>query len=180
MERMLTVDPATSERTCAVVLDVNPEIDMTPEQIKLVQESFKPVKAIAPQAADLFYDRLFHIAPNLRPLFPADLTEQKRKLMAMIGTAVGNLHQFDKILPVVQELGRRHATYGVKASHYEPVGDALIWTLGKGLGPGFTDNVKDAWVAAYSTLATVMSGAAEAAAPIAPPEGLRPSATEHV
>jgi hemoglobin-like flavoprotein len=154
------------------------DIDMTPEQIKLVQVSFKSVNAIAPQAADLFYDRLFHIAPNLRPLFPADLTEQKRKLMAMIGTVVGNLHQVDKIVPVVQDLGRRHATYGVKASHYQSVGDALIWTLGKGLGPGFTDSVKDAWTAAYSTLATVMSGATETPTPR--PEGLRPSATEHV
>jgi hemoglobin-like flavoprotein len=135
---------------------------MTPEQVKLVQESYKSVNAIAPQAADLFYDRLFEIAPNVRSLFPADLTEQKRKLMAMICTAVGNLHQVEKIVPVVQDLGRRHATYGVKVSHYQSVGDALIWTLGKGLGSGFSDSVKDAWIAAYSTLATVMSGAAEA------------------
>jgi nitric oxide dioxygenase len=134
---------------------------MTPEQIKLVQETFKSVNAIAPQAADLFYDRLFEIAPQVRPLFPADLTDQKRKLMAMIGTAVGNLHQLEKIVPVVQDLGRRHATYGVKAAHYESVGDALIWTLGKGLGSAFTDSVKDAWIAAYTTLATDMSAAAE-------------------
>jgi hemoglobin-like flavoprotein len=134
---------------------------MTPEQIKLVQETFKSVNAIASQAADLFYDRLFEIAPQVRPLFPADLTEQKRKLMAMIGAAVGNLHQLEKIIPVVQDLGRRHATYGVQAAHYQSVGDALIWTLSKGLGSAFTDSVKDAWIVAYTTLATVMSTAAE-------------------
>jgi hemoglobin-like flavoprotein len=142
---------------------------MTPEQITLVQETFKSVNAIASQAADLFYDRLFEISPQVRPLFPADLTEQKRKLMAMIGTAVGNLHQIEKIVPVVQDLGRRHATYGVKAAHYMSVGDALIWTLGKGLGSAFTDSVKDAWIAAYTTLATVMSAAAdETASPSSP------------
>jgi len=139
---------------------------MTPEQITLVQDSFKKVLPIAPQAADLFYGRLFEIAPNVRPLFPADLTSQKQKLMAMIGTAVTNLHQVEKIVPAVQDLGRRHATYGVQALHYKPVGEALIWTLDKGLGPAFTDSVKDAWVAAYTTLATVMS---EAAASVAPP-----------
>jgi hemoglobin-like flavoprotein len=138
---------------------------MTPEQIKLVQESFKKVEPIAPQAADLFYDRLFQIAPEVKPLFPADLSAQKQKLMTMIGTAVTNLHQVEKIVPAVQDLGRRHASYGVKDAHYKPVGDALIWTLDKGLGADFTQPVKDAWVAAYTTLATVMTEAAASVKP---------------
>ena len=115
---------------------------MTPEQVGLVQESFKKVQPIAAQAADLFYGRLFEIAPQVRPLFPADLKEQKRKLMAMLGTAVTNLHQVDKIVPAVQDLGRRHAGYGVTAEHYKPVGEALIWTLGQGLGDAFTPAVE--------------------------------------
>ena len=115
---------------------------MTPEQIKLVQDTFKHVEPIAPQAADLFYGRLFEIAPEVRPLFPADLTSQKEKLMTMLGTAVTNLHQVEKIVPAVQDLGRRHVAYGVKDTHYKPVGEALIWTLDKGLGPAFTQPVK--------------------------------------
>ncbi|KAB2911404.1 MAG: hemin receptor [Hyphomicrobiaceae bacterium] len=138
---------------------------MTPEQIKLVQESFKSVEPIAAQAADLFYGRLFEIAPEVCPLFPADLTSQKAKLMSMIGTAVANLHQVEKIVPAVQDLGRRHATYGVKDTHYKPVGEALIWTLDKGLGSAFTQPVKDAWVAAYTTLAGVMTEAAASVKP---------------
>jgi hemoglobin-like flavoprotein len=143
------------------------ETNVTPEQVKLVQESFKKVEPIAPQAADLFYGRLFEIAPEVRPLFPADLTSQKEKLMAMIATAVTNLHQVEKIVPAVQDLGRRHVAYGVTQAHYKPVGDALIWTLGKGLGDAFTQPVKDAWVAAYTTLAGVMT---EAAAGVKPPK----------
>jgi hemoglobin-like flavoprotein len=138
---------------------------MTPDQIKLVQETFKSVLPIAPQAADLFYRRLFEIAPDVRGLFPTDLTSQKQKLMAMIGTAVVNLHQVEIIVPAVQDLGRRHVAYGVQGAHYKPVGEALIWTLEKGLGPAFTEPVKDAWVAAYTTLATVMSEAAPSVKP---------------
>jgi hemoglobin-like flavoprotein len=104
---------------------------MTPDQIKLVQETFKSVLPIAPQAADLFYGRLFEIAPGVRGLFPTDLTAQKHKLMAMIGTAVANLHQVETIVPAVQDLGRRHVGYGVTDAHYQPVGEALIWTLGR-------------------------------------------------
>ena len=75
---------------------------------------------IAPQAADLFYGRLFEIAPDVRPLFPTDLAQQKKKLMDMMTTAVTSLHQVEKIVPAVQDLGRRHAGYGVKETHYHP------------------------------------------------------------
>jgi hemoglobin-like flavoprotein len=143
---------------------------MTPEQVKLVQDSFKLVEPIAPQAAELFYGRLFEIAPKVRPLFPADISGQKEKLMSMIGTAVNNLHQVEKIVPAVQDLGRRHVAYGVTAEHYKPVGEALIWTLDKGLGEKFTPEVKAAWLATYSTLEGVMTAAAAEVKP-APKKG---------
>lgn len=133
---------------------------MTPEQIKLVRDSFAKVAPISDKAADLFFDRLFVIAPQVRPLFPDDMREQKKKLMQMISTAVVNLHQVEKIVSAVQALGRRHAGYGVKDSHYEPVGAALLWTLEQGLGPDFTPKAKDAWSLAYATLASVMQSAA--------------------
>ncbi len=140
---------------------------MKPEQVKLVQESFAKVEPIAATAADLFYDRLFEIAPDVRPMFPDNMSEQKTKLMDMLGTAVNNLHQVEAIVPAVQELGRKHVGYGVKNEHYDQVGAALLWTLEKGLGDAFTPPVKEAWTATYGTLAGVMQ---EAAADMPPPE----------
>src|SRR5204862_5932199 len=102
---------------------------MTPEQIALVQDSFKKVVPIAANAADLFYDRLFAIAPEFRAMFPQDLRDQKKKLIAMLATVVANLHELEKMLPAVQDLGRRHMTYGVTADHYTPVGEALLSAL---------------------------------------------------
>lgn len=136
---------------------------MTPEQISMVQDSFKKVVPIADTAADLFYDRLFTIAPDVRPLFPDDMTDQKKKLIAMLATAVTNLHQIDTILPAVENLGKRHVTYGVTKNHYEPVGAALLWTLEQGLGPDFTPPLKSAWTEAYMTLAGAMQSAAASA-----------------
>lgn len=136
---------------------------MTPEQVSMVQDSFRKVVPIAGTAADLFYDRLFAIAPEVKALFPNDLKEQKKKLIAMLATAVNNLHQVESIVPAVQDLGRRHAGYGVTDAHYEPVGAALLWTLEQGLGPDFTPPVKVAWTEAYVTLAGVMKGAAATA-----------------
>jgi len=128
----------------------------------MVQDSFKKVVPIAATAADLFYNRLFEIAPEVRPLFPDDLAEQKKKLIAMLATAVTNLHQVGTIIPAVEALGKRHAGYGVTAKHYEPVGAALLWTLEQGLGPDFTPPVKAAWTETYMTLAGVMQNAAAA------------------
>jgi hemoglobin-like flavoprotein len=145
---------------------------MTPDQVKLVQESFAKVVPIAEKAADLFYDRLFVIAPELRALFPEELKSQKTKLMQMLATAVNNLHQVEKIVPAVQDLGKRHARYGVTDTHYEPVGAALLWTLEQGLGPAFTPSTREAWTATYATVASVMKDAA-ATAPPAPAEMIR-------
>jgi hemoglobin-like flavoprotein len=129
---------------------------MTPQQIALVQSSFKSVAPIASTAADLFYDRLFAIAPEVRRLFPADLSAQKVKLMGMLATAVNNLHQIDALLPALRQLGERHRGYGVSADHFVPVGAALLWTLEQGLGSAFTSDVKAAWSEAYRALAGAM------------------------
>ena len=133
---------------------------MTPHQIKLVQTSFAQVAPIAATAADLFYGRLFEIAPEVRAMFPDDLSGQKKKLMAMLGTAVAGLSHLDTLLPAVRALGQRHAGYGVSAEQYVPVGAALLWTLEKGLGETFTPEVKDAWATVYIVLSTTMMNAA--------------------
>ena len=134
---------------------------MTPEQIALVQESFKKVVPIKEAAAGLFYDRLFTLDPSLRSLFKGDMEEQGRKLMAMFATAVGGLTRLESIVPAVEALGQRHGEYGVQPIHYGTVGEALLWTLEQGLGEAFTDDVKDAWVAAYGILSSTMIAAAK-------------------
>lgn len=137
---------------------------MTPQQKHLVQTTFAKVAPIADDAAALFYTRLFELDPSLRPMFKTEITEQGRKLMRMIGMAVNGLDRLDELLPVVQQLGTRHGSYGVRDEHYETVATALIWTLEKGLGPDFTPAVKDAWVTVYGILATRMKEAAAGAA----------------
>ncbi len=134
---------------------------MNTQQISLVQGSFARVAPIADVAADLFYARLFELDPSLRVMFPADLTEQKRKLMTALTVVVNGLTRLEALVPAVQALGRRHAGYGVKPEHYQTVATALLWTLEQGLGEAFTPETKDAWVAAYTVLAQTMIAAAE-------------------
>lgn len=136
---------------------------MNNRQIELVRTSFAAVEPIAEQAAALFYGRLFEIAPEVRALFPDDLTDQGRKLMQMLASVVRNLDNLDVVVPVAQRLGERHVGYGAEAAHYGPVGAALLWTLGQGLGDAFTPEVEESWTAAYTVLSGVMIDAAAAA-----------------
>jgi len=129
---------------------------MTPDQVKLVQQSFAKVAPISETAAVLFYDRLFEIAPQVKAMFPSDMTEQRRKLMAMLAAVVNGLADLETILPAASALAQRHVAYGAKAEHYPVVGSALLWTLEKGLGEAWTPELAAAWTAAYGTLSGFM------------------------
>jgi nitric oxide dioxygenase len=129
---------------------------MNPTQIKLVQDSFAKVAPIADQAAVMFYDRLFEIAPAVKAMFPADLSEQRKKLMATLAVVVNGLSNLQAILPAASALAKRHVSYGARPEHYPVVGSALLWTLEKGLGAAWTPEVATAWAAAYGTLSDFM------------------------
>jgi hemoglobin-like flavoprotein len=133
---------------------------MTPEHIRIVQSTWVKVLPIKHTAAQLFYERLFETDPSLRALFRSDMRQQGEKLMQVMDAAVNGLSRLERIVSAIQELGRRHADYGVKDYHYGTVGAALLWTLGKSLGAEFTPKVKDAWATVYAVLATTMREAA--------------------
>ena len=133
---------------------------MTPAEVNLVKLTWSRVVPIKDTAAGLFYNRLFELDPSVRPLFKGDISEQGSKLMATLNTVVGSLNQLDDVVPVAQQLAVRHVRYGVKPEHYDTVGAALLWTLERGLGAGFTSDVKQAWTSAYTTLAGAMKAAA--------------------
>lgn len=126
----------------------------------LVQESFAKVAPSSGAAAGLCDDRLFDLAPNTRTLFTDDMTEQKRILMATLQVVVTSLRRRHEIVPAVQALCRRHASYGMADTDDNTVGAALLWTVAQGLGEGFTQDVREAWVAADGLLSTTMQAAA--------------------
>jgi hemoglobin-like flavoprotein len=141
------------------------KMSISMEQKKLVQQTWVMVVPIADQAAELFYGRLFELDPELKHLFKSDMKEQGRKLTQMLAAAVKGLDNLNQLVPAVENLGRRHVGYGVKDSHYDTVGAALLWTLEQGLGGEFTPEVRKAWTETYTVLATVMKNAASEVIP---------------
>lgn len=125
-------------------------------QKMLVQQSFAKVVPIADAAAKIFYSKLFEYDPSLKPLFKKPMVEQGKVLMATLKVAVKSLDDIDGLVGVLQKLAERHKGYGVAVDDYTPVGNALLYTLGQGLGDEFTPELREAWIAVYQTIADVM------------------------
>jgi hemoglobin-like flavoprotein len=137
------------------------------EQITIIRQTFAQVAPITPVAAALFYSRLFELAPQTEALFryplgTTGMARQGAKLIETLQVAVDYLDRPVQLTPIIEELGRRHASYGVTAADYDLVGTALLWTLQQCLGQGFTAEVEAAWAALYAQLATTMKRTAYA------------------
>lgn len=109
----------------------------------------------------MFYERLFTLAPEARMLFKGDMAEQRKKLMDTLAFLVMKLREMDQYVGMIEDLGKRHVSYGATRAHYDVVGVALIWMLEQQLGPAFTPSVKSAWVALYTAVASTMLRAAD-------------------
>ena len=130
---------------------------LTQEEIILVRRTWRIFRAIDPAVVgSAFYTKLFMAHPALRRLFPKDMEPQYVKLMDMLNAMVSRLHRLHEINEEITAMAERHASYGVKPEHYAMVGDALLWTLEKGLGKDWTPSIKHAWARAYNLFASHM------------------------
>ncbi len=137
---------------------------MTPQQIRLVRDSFAKIAPSHEAVSARFYENLFRIDPSLRPMFRGDLRAQGVKLIVALATVVRALDNMGPLLDALRDLGRRHTGYGVEPKHYESVGSALVETLEECFGPAFNAPMREAWIAAYAAVSgTMMSGVAEPA-----------------
>ncbi|HYR28151.1 MAG TPA: globin family protein, partial [Thermoanaerobaculia bacterium] len=128
-----------------------------PDVHSLVQQSFESVAARRGEAAELFYAKLFEIAPEVRPMFHRnDMRVQGEMLMNMLAAAVRGLDRLEELKPALQDLGRRHAAYGVGIPHYAVVEACLLHTIEAMAGPSFNLDVKLAWTAIYNFIAQTM------------------------
>jgi hemoglobin-like flavoprotein len=131
---------------------------ITPQQKRLVRETFDEISESPIEVALLFYGRLFELDPSLRPLFRTDLREQSQKLVLMLSVVVKGLDRFEDLLPELAALGRRHVDYGVKAKDYATLSSALLWALARSLEPHFDLETKAAWASVIGSINEAMVG----------------------
>jgi serine/threonine protein kinase/hemoglobin-like flavoprotein/class 3 adenylate cyclase len=135
-----------------------------PDTHYIVQSSFERVAQRRDEAASIFYSHLFQIAPHTRPMFDGvDMATQGAMLMNMLAAAVRGLDRLEELKPVLEDLGRRHARYGVRIEHYSPVEECLLHTVKTMLGDEFNLDVQLAWTQIYNFVAQTMIEAAATA-----------------
>lgn len=132
---------------------------METEQVGFIRDSIVHIRPIADQIAESFYSHLFEIGPHLQRLFTGDMKTQGAMLMTTLELAVSSLDDMESILPAVQALGERHASYGVKTEYYPMAKESFLWALEKHLKEQFSPAVKNAWASSLDALIEVMSTA---------------------
>jgi len=141
-----------------------------PETIEDLRASWTRVATeVGVEAAGrLLYQRIFDIAPGALALFSfkdePDMYNSDRfkqvstRTVMTVNTAIGKLDDLDTLVPVLEGLGTKHIGFGVLPAHYDVVGQALLETLGLGLGESFTAPLKAAWAELYGIIKTTMVG----------------------
>eukprot|EP00035_Acanthoeca_spectabilis_P028901 m.472474 g.472474 ORF g.472474 m.472474 type:complete len:156 (-) comp32783_c0_seq1:110-577(-) len=153
---------------------------LTPQQAELITSTWATAKELGAETVGvLLFKNIFTDAPAAKAIFPfsrspdfdpaGDLTQNTRlvkhgvRVVGAVDKAIGLLGELDRLVPILEGLGRRHVGYGVADAHYDIVGAAFLKTLGMGLGDAFTDEVREAYTAMWEIVASTMKAGAKTA-----------------
>jgi NAD(P)H-flavin reductase/hemoglobin-like flavoprotein len=131
--------------------------------IPAMRASFAKAAAHGDEAPLWFYSHLFLSHPETRALFPVSMAHQRDRLFAALGDVVHYVDDLDRLVPMLQQLGRDHRKFGTVAGHYPAVGASLLATL-EHFDEEWDDDLAKSWTEAYGLVADVMVAAAEKAA----------------
>ncbi|HZZ48853.1 MAG TPA: FAD-binding oxidoreductase [Pseudonocardia sp.] len=132
------------------------------EMVDLIQGSWELVQDQVDELSKHFYAVLFHIAPETRDLFPANMEVQRSRLLRALVHVVQMVSRPDDLAPFLAQLGRDHRKFGVVTRHYEAVAAALVSSIEHYAGPAWTPDIEEAWIGALAVTTKIMRTAADA------------------
>jgi hemoglobin-like flavoprotein len=129
---------------------------MDQQRIERLESSFNLVAPRAQELVDRFYALLFSRYPQVRPMFPNQMGDQKKKLIASLVLVVQNIRTPNKLLDPLTEMGKRHVEYGAVPEHYPLVRDTMLEVLGEIAGKAWTDQLNEDWTVALDLVSSIM------------------------
>jgi len=130
--------------------------------VALLAASFANIQARGAEFADRFYAKLFAAHPGVRAMFPQDMTAQKEKLLLSLQAVVAHLSDPGANLRRLQDLGKRHVSYGARPEHYPLVVAAMIEAMRDVAGPEWNPAIEQEWRRALTLVSEVMMRASSA------------------
>jgi hemoglobin-like flavoprotein len=131
------------------------------QTIEIARESCAAVADRPAQLAECFYEHLFELAPQVRAMFPADMSIQHERMSRTLVDAVRAADDPAAVERLLQRMGAAHGrNHSVVAEHYPYVGRALVRAV-RDLSPGWSTAVGSAWVQVYEWMAAHMVLGAE-------------------
>lgn len=136
-----------------------------PSDPDLIRSSFDLIAPPREALIDRFYDNLFRVAPQVRPLFPEDMARQKRHLLSAVALVIKHADSLEPLRGGQAEKGSRHIGYGAQPGHYSVVRDTMLQTMGEVARDAFTDDFRAACERALNAVAGMtLAGTHRAAA----------------
>lgn len=132
--------------------------------IRRLEASFAVLKPRSVELAERFYAKIFAAHPQLRSMFPDDMTDQNVKLVKSLEMVIDGLKHPAAVRTRLAELGMTHTNKGVKPEHYPIVCRYLLETMGEMSGPAWTDEVREDWVLSLEQISKLMLGAGKGVA----------------
>jgi nitric oxide dioxygenase len=148
----ITRHPLCAASTLHGIEGIPPDVELADR----LQRSFGSISKSGLDLADRFYSSLFGRHPELRSMFPVDLTEQKRKLLTTLRIVVENLRAPQVARAHLEHLGHRHRAYGAKSEHYSVVCELLVQAMGETAGAEWSAELKADWTSALKLVSAIM------------------------
>lgn len=131
---------------------------LTDNQKAIIKQTVPILEADGEALTRYFYERMFRVNPEVRDYFnPAHQRSgtQQRALAGAILAYAQNIDNLGALGDAVELIAQKHASLSIQAEHYPIVGDNLLASIREVLGEVATDEVIDAWAAAYAALADI-------------------------
>ncbi len=142
---------------------------MEQAMIERLESSFNLLAPRGPELVDRFYAHLFSENPGLRPMFPSDMSDQKKKLLASLVLVIENIRNTEKLGQPLHDLGARHVGFGTAPEHYPVVRDTLVSVMADMAGEAWNDQLTQDWNGALDFVSSVMLEGAKNTAPAGNP-----------
>jgi len=124
--------------------------------VRRLEASFKGLARSADLLVERFYDRLFAREPRLRAMFPAEMADQRRKLVSALAFVVANLRSPEQVLPCLKALGASHAAFGARPAHYPIVCEELLAAMAETAEGAWNEEIEREWASALHLVSAAM------------------------